>query len=99
LDAQLLLAFTGSPDLDNLSEGQIDAKRRDAELARAVMRYLAEHPQAMDSAQGIAEWWVMREQVRVDVETVAKVLQQLVDEDQIEKVDSANGLLYRLKKR
>jgi hypothetical protein len=81
-----------------LSEGDIDAKRRDAELARAVMGYLAEHPQAMDSAQGIAEWWVMRQQVGVEVTAVTKVLQQLVDEGQIEKVDSANGPLYRLRR-
>jgi Fe2+ or Zn2+ uptake regulation protein len=61
-----------------------------------VMCYLAEHPQAMDNVQGIAEWWVMRQQVRVEVETLVKVLEQLVDEGLIEKVDSANGPLYRL---
>jgi Fe2+ or Zn2+ uptake regulation protein len=63
-----------------------------------VMDYLAEHPQAMDSAQGIAEWWVMRQRVRVEAESVANVLQQLVDEGQVEKVDSVNGPLYRLKR-
>jgi len=60
------------------------------------MSYLGQHPQAMDSARGIAEWWVMRQQVQVEVQTVVNVLQQLVDEGQIEKVDSANGPLYRL---
>ena len=60
------------------------------------MCYLAEHPQAMDSVQGIADWWVMRQQVRVDVETLARVLERLADEGLIEKVDSANGPLYRL---
>jgi len=84
------------PDLGNLSEGDIEAQRRETELARAVMRYLVEHPQAMDNAQGIAEWWVTREQVPVEVETLAKVLQQLADEGLIEKVDSTNGPLYRL---
>jgi Fe2+ or Zn2+ uptake regulation protein len=98
LDPQLLSSFRGRSDLDNLSEDHIEARRRETELARAVMRYLAEHPQAMDSAQGIAEWWVMRQQGRVEAESVAKVLQQLVDEGQVEKVDSVNGPLYRLRR-
>lgn len=62
------------------------------------MGYLAEHPQAMDNVQGIAEWWVMRQQVRVDVKTLVRVLQQLVDQGLIEKVDSPNGPLYRLRR-
>lgn len=62
------------------------------------MGYLVEHPQAMDNVQGIAEWWVMRQQVRVDVKTLVRVLQQLVDQGLIEKVDSPNGPLYRLRR-
>lgn len=53
----------------------------------------------MDSAEGIAEWWVVRQQVRVEVETLAKVLQQLVDDGQIEKIDSGNGALYCLNRQ
>jgi Fe2+ or Zn2+ uptake regulation protein len=88
--------FGRKPDLGNLSEGDVEAQQRETELARVVMRYLAEHPQAMDNAQGIAEWWVMRQQVRVEVETLVKVLQRLVDEGLVEKLESANGPLYRL---
>lgn len=62
------------------------------------MGYLAEHPQAMDNVQGIAEWWMMRQQVRVDVKTLVRVLQQLVDQGLIEKVDSPNGPLYHLRR-
>jgi hypothetical protein len=75
-----------------------DAERREAELARVVIGYLAEHPHAMDNVQGIAEWWVMRQQVRVEVETLVKILRQLLDEGLIEKVESANGPLYRLRR-
>jgi hypothetical protein len=53
----------------------------------------------MDSAEGIAEWWVMRQQVRVEVETLEKVLQQLMDKGQIEKLDSSNGPLYCLNRQ
>ena len=50
----------------------------------------------MDSVQGIAEWWVPRQQVQVDLEALTRVLGRLVDEGLIEKVDSTNGPLYRL---
>jgi hypothetical protein len=60
------------------------------------MCYLGEHPQAMDNAQGIAEWWVMRQQVPVEVEVLLRVLQQLADQGRLERIDSANGPLYRL---
>ncbi len=77
-------------------EDKIDRSRRQAELARAVMRYLDEHPQAMDNVQGIAEWWVMRQQVRVDVDALVGALRQLVDEGVLEEMDSTEGPLYRL---
>ena len=31
------------------------------EIARAVLRYLQEHPDAKDTLQGIAQWWILRE--------------------------------------
>jgi hypothetical protein len=74
------------------------AQRQEADLARAVMGYLGEHPRAMDTVQGIAEWWVMRQQVRVEVDVVARVLRRLMHEGLLEKVDSANGPLYRLRR-
>ena len=31
------------------------------EIARAVLRYLEAHPDAKDTVQGIAQWWILRE--------------------------------------
>jgi hypothetical protein len=77
---------------------EIETNRRETELARAVMDYLAEHPQAMDNVQGIAEWWVTWRQVQVEIEILRRVLQHLVDKDLLEKIDSAEGPLYRLRR-
>ena len=60
------------------------------------MNYLGAHPQAMDNVRGIAEWWVMPQQVQVDLGILTRVLHQLADEGLLEQVDSATGPLYRL---
>jgi hypothetical protein len=79
-------------------DGESGTKKHAADLARAVMRYLGEHPQAMDNVEGIAEWWVMCQPFHVDVDTLAQVLRQLADEGRLERVDSAKGPLYRLRR-
>jgi hypothetical protein len=42
-----------------------------ADIARAIRRYLETHPQATDSVDGIARWWLLRqryEKARADVQ-------------------------------
>ena len=31
----------------------------DRELARAILRYLEAHPEAKDTVEGIAQWWLL----------------------------------------
>ena len=33
----------------------------ETEIARAILRYLREHPEAKDTLDGIAQWWLVRE--------------------------------------
>ena len=66
-------------------------------MADAILQYLAEHPQAMDTLEGIAEWWIMRQQVRVEVDRLSKVLQQLTEAGLLEEVKTDKDKLYRLK--
>jgi hypothetical protein len=70
----------------------------DADLAEAVMDYLAEHPKAMDTLEGIAKWWILRRQVRVDVEALKRVLSQLTERGLLEKMGSGDYARYQLKK-
>lgn len=57
-------------------------------VAIQILSYLRMNPQAKDTAEGIAQWWVHE-----DVGIVEKALQLLVMEGVIEKKASA----YRLK--
>jgi len=73
-----------------------DAPKED-EIAGLILSYLTEHPQAMDTVEGIAEWWVMRERARHEVETVMRVLRQLTERGLIEVCGDRERPCYRLK--
>ncbi len=70
----------------------------DEEVAEAVLAYLAEHPQAMDSAEGIAQWWIMRQQVRESATTVTRVLRRLAEKGLLEELGEGEHRRYRLKR-
>lgn len=69
----------------------------DEELAEAILAYLAEHPQAMDSVEGIAQWWIPRQQIYVNVTTLMRALQGLTEKGLLEEFAGKGHRLYRLK--
>jgi hypothetical protein len=66
-------------------------------LRAIIVSYLAEHPGAMDTIDGIAEWWITRQQIRTDVERLTMVLEQLVRSGVLEAVDDGERRMYRLR--
>lgn len=74
-----------------------DHQQSETELTKAVLGYLAERPQAMDTLRGITEWWIMQYTLRVEVDAVAKVLRHLTDSGLLEQVGTGENPLYLLK--
>ena len=70
----------------------------DAQLEEAIVAYLREHPDAMETREGIAEWWVMRRVVRAEVEAVTRVLGALTERGVLEEVQTGLQCRYRLKR-
>ena len=66
-------------------------------VAEAFLNYLADCPQAMDTEEGIAEWWLMRQQAKVASEMVRKMLKQLTENGRIEQLGTGEHARYRLK--
>jgi len=67
-----------------------------AAIGEAILDYLREHPNAMDSLEGIARWWLLRQQVRVDVEAVSRALALLERNGRIESVGEDERTMFRL---
>ena len=70
---------------------------REPELEKALRHYLAEHPEAMDTAEGIAEWWLVRQRIRIDLEALEMTLHRLTNEGVLEQLGSGTHTLYRLR--
>ena len=75
----------------------LDDGRTAVHLTRMILDYLAEHPQAMDTVEGIAEWWILRHQARVVTARVARVLAQLTARGLLEKFGTGESSRYRLR--
>jgi hypothetical protein len=69
------------------------------EIADAIFGYLTEHPQASDTLEGIAEWWIMRHHVRVEINTLKRILRELTNSGLLEKTGAGEKACYHLKPR
>ncbi|ALP53826.1 hypothetical protein Tel_12155 [Candidatus Tenderia electrophaga] len=50
---------------------------RVSNVAHEIEHYLESHPQAADSLEGIASWWIARQRIRTELEVVRAALEQL----------------------
>jgi hypothetical protein len=62
-----------------------------SKIAYEILAYLLDHPDAQDTLEGVAEWWLLERKIRDHVEIVKEALDELVREGwviQLESVDS-----------
>jgi hypothetical protein len=67
----------------------------DAHVKALVLGYLDDHPTAMDTLDGIAEWWVLRQQIDIEVRRVARALAALVSDGLVEECEQGGIRFYR----
>jgi Fe2+ or Zn2+ uptake regulation protein len=71
----------------------------DSVLRQAILNYLEEHPDAMEALDGIAEWWIARSQIRVEVEALGRVLEELTKSGVLKEMRVTGKTYYRLARR
>jgi hypothetical protein len=66
-------------------------------LAEDILRYLRAHPDAADTPQGIAVWWIKRQRLMDSLAQVQATLDLLAARAEVEVQPTAGGKhLYRL---
>jgi hypothetical protein len=63
-------------------------------LADEVLAYLLRHPQAQDTMEGIAEWWLLEQRIRHAVAEVEVALSELVRRDFLVARQCRDGRTY-----
>ena len=51
---------------------------KDSEFAREILAYLAEHPDAQDTVEGITQWWLVEQEIKYQIAKVKEALSELV---------------------
>lgn len=70
--------------------------QQDRELAQMILSYLADRPHAMDTTEGIARWWLLRQRVQMVLAQVERVLDDLIDKGALEAIGTGPSRRIRL---
>jgi hypothetical protein len=74
-----------------------ERKRALPPVAARVLGYLAAHPEAEDTLEGIAEWWILETTIREKTEEVGRALAELVEQGLLAEVSGTSAApRYRL---
>ncbi|WP_428243230.1 hypothetical protein [Gynuella sp.] len=66
--------------------------------ADAILRYLAQRPEAAETVEGVAKWWLARQRYDDSVRLVQQALDYLEKQGEVEKMSITDGqVLYRKK--
>lgn len=49
-----------------------------AQIGYQILAYLAAHPEAQDTLEGIVEWWLLEQQIKFQTARVKEALSELV---------------------
>ena len=65
-----------------------------SEIASTIRDYLSTHPNAADSVEGIATWWLVQQRYEYALEEVKQALQQLVSSGLVKTVEVGGRRIY-----
>jgi hypothetical protein len=60
-------------------------------VAQEIKSYLAAHPNAADSVEGVVKWWLTRQRYEQAADEVQQALDYLIAEGMVSKITTAGG--------
>jgi hypothetical protein len=69
----------------------------DKDISQEILEYIIDHPDASDTLEGIAEWWLFSQRIRCEANKVKAAVGKLVKEGWILEVKGKDSAVrYRL---
>jgi hypothetical protein len=66
------------------------------DIAREILDYLGNHPDARDGIEGIMQWWLLERHVTFQTRLIREALAGLVREGLVVEVKTLSGRCYKL---
>lgn len=78
---------------------KLNQKEQQREICKYILAYLSDNPDAGDTFDGIAEWWLLSQQIKFETRNVSEAVDRLVSEGLIEEHQGADSRkTYRINK-
>ena len=66
-------------------------------ISHFILNYLQKHPDAGDTLEGIADWWLEHERVETAVHEISRVLGLLVENGAVRVIRNRSGVtIYKI---
>lgn len=70
------------------------------EISYEILAYLAEHPRAQDTLEGVTEWWLLEQKIKDRMDRVREAIGDLVLKRLVLEQEGRDGRLhYRINRR
>lgn len=69
-------------------------KTEKSHICQEILAYLAEHPDAKDTIEGIIEWWLLEQKIKHQAKMVKEALEELVDKGLLVEQQGKNVHTY-----
>jgi len=78
---------------------KLEQKEQQREICKYILAYLSDNPDAGDTFDGIAEWWLLSQQIKFETRNVSEAVARLVSEGLIEEREGSDKRKrYRINK-
>ncbi len=54
-----------------------------SQIAHKILQYLVKHPDAQDTVDGLVQWWISEQKIRIQIGNVKSAIAELIAEDLI----------------
>ena len=70
---------------------QFNLTEKEQTIAQLLINYMQNNPEAKQTAEGIARWWILQQKFEDEIEVIERVIKCLTDEGIIEKIEFSDS--------
>jgi DNA-binding transcriptional regulator PaaX len=67
---------------------------REMDISQEILEYLNKHPEASDTLEGIAEWWLLTQRITCEIKRFKAAVFKLIEEGWLIESKSKNSNVY-----